>query len=173
MANSGSNRARTNAGSVADVELTNALDQILQRLSEAGHKVTNARRVVVELILRRAGYFTAADIYEALGDVDPGIGRATVFRTLDLLYEMKLVEKAALADGSHRYLLSQASHYQHITCSHCGAVRDFDESTLNELFQQVAHLTRFRIRGHRLEVFGLCENCQEVEQPQPPVLLTV
>lgn len=174
MANSGNNRAaRLNVGPIAEVELASAVEQILQRISEAGHKVTSARRVVVELILRQAGYFTSADICEALKSVEPGVGRATVFRTLDLLNEMHLVEKVHLADGCHRYLVCQTNQHHHLICSRCGTASDFDEPTLNELFQQLARQTRFRIRGHWIEVFGLCENCQEVEQAQQPVLLTV
>lgn len=159
---------RARPGGVIDAPLTNAVEKTLQRISEAGHKVTSARRVMVEVILRRSGYFTAADIYEDIKHAAPGVGRATVFRTLDLLNEIQLVEKIHQGDGCHRYVVCQTQHHHHLVCSSCGSTSDFDECTLNDLFQQLAQQMRFRIRGHWLEIFGVCENCQEAEQAASP-----
>ncbi len=159
-------------GAAIEAELTGALDRAIQRISEAGYKVTAARRALVDLILRRSSYFSAADIWEDVQNLAPGVGRATVFRTLDLLTEMQMVGKIHVSDGYHPYVVCQGHHHHHMICSNCGTTSDFDECTLNELLQQLEHQTHFRIRGHWLEVFGVCESCQQVEKVEP-LLVTV
>jgi len=156
------NKGQPGTGPLVGAEFGISAEKIMETLGQAGYKSTSTRRVVVDLILRRAGYFTAAGLCEDTRLIAPGIGRATVFRTLDLLNELGLLEKVHLADGSHRYTICQSQRH-HLICASCGSASFFEESSLSDLLQQLAQRTRFQIRGHRLEVFGVCEKCQTTE----------
>ncbi|MEI7556521.1 Fur family transcriptional regulator [Candidatus Chlorohelix sp.] len=143
---------------------TSAGEEIMQKISESGYKLTESRRVLVELALKHEGHFSAADLYETIKSEAPSVGRATVFRTLDLLTSMQLLEKIHLGDGCHSYVVCQSRHHHHLICNTCGLTIDFENCHLNELLQDLSRLTNFSIKGHWLEVFGQCERCQNKEQ---------
>ena len=143
------------------IEHTLAGDEIMQKISRAGHKVTESRRVVVELALRRTGYFSASDLYDEMKREAPTVGRATVFRTLDLLSSMHLLEKVHAGEGCHSYVICQSHHHHHLICNNCGTAVDFEDCSLSDLMQRLAQETRFLIHGHWLEVFGECEGCRQ------------
>jgi Fur family ferric uptake transcriptional regulator len=147
------------------IEKSSSGEEIMQKISATGHKVTESRRVVVELALKRESPFSAADLYEDIKRLAPSVGRATVFRTLDLLSGMQLLEKVHLGEGCHSYVVCQTRHHHHLICNSCGRTVDFEDCQLNELMQELARQTEFSIKGHRLEVFGHCRSCQENEKP--------
>ncbi len=89
-----------------------------------------------------------------------GIGRATVFRTLDVLSEVGAVERIDLPTGEHAYLACEPVHHHHVVCSRCGQSRDIDDAGLRRVVSDVARRTGYRIDDHRLELFGLCPACQ-------------
>ncbi len=144
---------------MSKIEHTPGGDLIMEKISEADHKVTESRRVVVELALKRDNAFSAAALYDDVKQLAPSVGRATVFRTLDLLSSMGFLEKVHMEDGCHNYVVCHGQHHHHLICNRCGAAVDFEDCSLNELLQQLASRTGFQIQGHWLEVFGLCRNC--------------
>jgi len=138
---------------------------ILERLEQEGLRSTQPRRVVVDEIVRRDTPFTSAELLESVQLRSPGIGRATVFRTLDLLSRMGILQRIHQdADGGrcHTYLACDGSHHHHLICNACGSVTDFQEdATLDALVRKVEQHTAFKIEGHRLELVGLCPHCQD------------
>ncbi len=154
----------------AETGFANTLELTLQRIGAAGYKVTVARRAVVELILRRANYFTAAEIWGDLKQTAPGTGRATVFRTLDLLSELEVLEKIHLSDGCHRYLVCLNQQHYHLICSSCGTSTNFTESSLTKLLQELAKRAQFEIHNHRLDMFGVCQQCQQAQNSLLPAV---
>jgi Fur family transcriptional regulator, ferric uptake regulator len=139
-------------------------DAILKRLSEAGFKLTDSRRAVVELMLKRQGHFSASDIYEDTKREAPKVGRATVFRTLDLLSQMNMLERIHIGDGCHSYVICESHHHHHIICSSCGSSISFENCELEGFIKKLESQTNFRIHGHWLEVFGECVTCQQLDK---------
>jgi Fur family transcriptional regulator, ferric uptake regulator len=140
------------------------LETLLQRLEDQGYKRTTPRRMLLAEIARRPGPFTAAEIYAALQSQEAGIGRATVFRTLDLLAEIGLVQRMHDEQGggvSAAYLACEPVHHHHIICSSCHAVWDFVEGDLEASIAAVARRNAFQMREHRLELYGVCAACRE------------
>ncbi len=136
----------------------------LPTVDRAGPRQTRPRRLVAELIAGRTGHFTAADLAaDAQGRGLP-LGRATIFRTLELLLGGGALERIDLPDGSHAYVECAPSHHHHAVCSRCGSVVDFDDAELAAVVRAVARRTGFRIDSHRLELFGLCPACQAGER---------
>ena len=140
------------------------VEAILKRLDDEGHRLTGPRRAVLEEVVSRDGPFTSADLLQAMQKQAPGIGRATVFRALDLLARMGVVQRIhSDPDGGrcHAYLACDTFHHHHLICSSCGSVTDFTEDkALDALVREVERCTAFRIEGHRLEFTGCCPVCQ-------------
>ena len=129
-------------------------------LDKAGFRRTEQRRLIGELIAARAGHFTAADLAAEASSRGLGLGRATIFRSLEVLLQMGLVERIDLPGGAHAYVGCAPRHHHHAVCSRCGTVVDFEDRELASVVTDVARRTGFRIDTHRLELFGLCPTCQ-------------
>ena len=129
-------------------------------LGRAGYRATAARRAVADLIADREGHFTAADLVEDARSRGLGIGRATIFRTLDVLAELRAVERLDLPTGEHAYVACEPAHHHHVVCSKCGRSSDADDTGLRAVVRDIERQTGYRIDDHRLELFGLCPACQ-------------
>ena len=132
-----------------------ATDETLARLEGLGHRATGSRRAVLDAISLKHAPFTVEDICEAA----PGVGRATVFRTMKLLQDLELVCRLPLGDGGVRYEVSRSEHHHHLICSRCGAVTEFSDPELDALIVTNARREAFRLDSHSLELYGLCAAC--------------
>ena len=133
---------------------------LLSALERSGYRLTDPRRAVVGLIAGRAGHFTAADLVADARSHRVGIGRATIFRTLEVLADLRAVERLELPGGAHAYVGCEPVHHHHIVCSTCGRTTEIDDAGLRPVVREVARRTGFRVDDHRLELFGLCPACQ-------------
>lgn len=133
---------------------------LVEALDRAGHRRTAPRVAVVELVAAREGHFTAGALVDEARRLRPAIGRATVFRTLDLLASLGLVERVDLPGGEHAYVVCEAAHHHHAICTVCGRAEDVDEAGLAEVLERIAERTGFLVATHRLELFGLCPACR-------------
>ncbi len=134
--------------------------RLISRLADQGFRITGPRRDVVSAVCRRDESFSAEDLYEELRSTHSGVGRATVFRTLDLLVGMRLLDRVHRPDGSHCYVLGGPGHRHHLICSSCGTVIEFQDCNVAELVAGLTSRTHFRIESHWLELYGTCERCQ-------------
>ena len=132
---------------------------ILRTLDATGHRLTEPRRAVAELVDRRAGHFTAADLVADALVERPGIGRATVFRALELFQELGVIERIDLPSGEHAYVACEPEHHHHVICSNCGRSVDIDDRGIRAVTKKIAKRTGYRIDQHRVELFGLCPAC--------------
>lgn len=132
---------------------------ILAALDRAGFRLTGPRRALASLIAGRTGHFTAAELIEATRDRRLGIGRATVFRTLDALANLEVIERIDLPTGEHAYVGCERAHHHHVVCSGCGRTSEIDDAGLRSIVSDVARRTGYRVDEHRLELFGLCPTC--------------
>jgi Fur family transcriptional regulator, ferric uptake regulator len=136
-----------------------AAEPLVTVLDDAGYRVTAPRRAVSELIAARSGPFTAADLVADARSRRLGIGRATIFRSLDLLEGLGAVERLDLPSGEHAYVACEPAHHHHVVCSRCGRTADVDDAGLQAVTREIGRRTGFRIDTHRLELFGLCPAC--------------
>ena len=135
-------------------------EEMLDALDRAGVRLTGPRRKLTALIERREGHFTAADLLKDAGRRRMGIGRATVFRLLELLSEQGLVERIDLPDGTHAYIPCEPTHHHHLVCLNCGATTDVDDCGIEAVTREAARRSGFKIEQHRLELFGRCPDCR-------------
>ncbi len=133
---------------------------LIDALGRAGIRVTAPRRAVAGLIAARSGHFTAADLVADARRAAPGIGRATVFRTLDLFSTLRLVERVDLPAGDHAYVACEPAHHHHAICTGCGLSFDIEDVGLADVLAVIGERSGFEVTAHRLEVFGRCRVCR-------------
>lgn len=130
-------------------------------LDQAGYRLTEPRRAVAELIARREGHFTAQDLLDDAKVRRLGIGRATVFRALDLFTELQVLERLDLPTGEHAYVpCAPAGHHHHIVCSQCGRVTEVDDAGLTGAVEEIQRRSGWQVESHRLELYGRCPRCR-------------
>jgi Fur family ferric uptake transcriptional regulator len=139
---------------------------IVTILDRAGYRLTEPRRSLAALIASRDGHFTAGELVTEARARRLGVGRATVFRTLDVLEGLGAVERLDLPSGEHTYVVCDPAHHHHVVCSRCGRTDEIDDAGLRKVVREVARRTGYRVDEHRLELFGLCPACL-ASQPGP------
>jgi Fur family ferric uptake transcriptional regulator len=158
----GSRQTATKARIIAGVTLANP---IVDALDQAGYRVTGPRRVVADLITEHNGHFTASDLEGAARSRRLGISRATLFRALELLTELHVVERLDLPSGEHAYVPCAPAHHHHVICSRCGRTTKVDDCGLAGVVAEIGRQSGYQIETHRLELFGLCRHCQAKTSP--------
>jgi Fur family ferric uptake transcriptional regulator len=138
---------------------------IIAALEDAGCRLTEPRRAIAGFVAGRGGStFTAADIVADVRAQRLGIGRATVFRAIDLLVSVGVVERIDLQNGEHAYVACVPTHHHHVVCSRCARAVEVGDLGLGAVAREASRRTGYRIDEHRLELFGLCPVCQR-DQP--------
>ncbi len=132
---------------------------LIDALDRAGYRLTEPRRAMAGLISDQVGHFTAADLVGDARTKRVGIGRATIFRALDLFEGLGVVERLDLPSGEHAYVPCEPVHHHHVICSSCGRTEDVDDPGIEAVTRSIGRTTGFRIDSHRLELFGLCPAC--------------
>jgi Fur family ferric uptake transcriptional regulator len=137
---------------------------LLDDLRDQGFKITSPRHLVIQSVAGKEENFTA----EALATELAPIGRATVYRTLKLLLEQGLICRVVLSDGSVCYRPSHQAHHHHLVCVSCGATEDVHLTDVEAVIDGVREATDYEIVGHRIEVYGFCPSCKQLQHAYIP-----
>jgi Fe2+ or Zn2+ uptake regulation protein len=143
-------------------------DAILAVFERQGLRNTRPRRLIAEQLAALAASrsdFTAQDLWRELQALDPHLGRATVYRAVDVLLGQGLLDRVSFADGTHRYRLCGVTHHHHLTCTQCQRVVEISACLPPELLAAISATTDFAIEGHSVELFGRCSACREDQPP--------
>jgi Fur family transcriptional regulator, ferric uptake regulator len=134
---------------------------IVGALEQAGYRLTSPRRALAQLIAGQRGHFTADGLLAESRRRRLGVTRATVFRSLDVLADLELVERLELQSGEHAFVACRpAQHHHHIACSSCGRSTEVADHGFESVAASIARKTGYRVDLHRLELFGLCPACR-------------
>ena len=146
------------ANTQSHIHLTPA--EIEHRLKQHGYRLTSPRSAVVQAVLRHDRPFTAEQLVSELAVSDDPPGRATVYRTLEVLASMDVLTRIVSPDGHPSYLSGAPGHRHHLLCQKCGTTVTITACPIPELLSARARDTDFVINDHTLEVFGICPACQ-------------
>lgn len=132
-------------------------------LRDQGLPVTHQREAVAEVVFASEEHLSVDDIESALRERDERIGKATIYRTLDLLVRSRLVEEHDFGEGFKRYehRLSSRPIHEHMICVECGTVTEFESNELYRIENRVRAEYGFAPVRRRLEIYGLCKACQD------------
>lgn len=143
-------------------------DRFKTLLKEKGLKVTMQRIEILEALEDRPDeHLTAEEIYELVKERNPDIGLATVYRTIQLLAELNLIDKLNLGDGFVRYEIGRQSgdgtihHHHHLVCLNCGNVLTFQDDLLEALEHRIEETMGFEVVDHEVKLLGFCRDCKE------------
>lgn len=133
-------------------------------IRELGLKVTNQRLQILDIVRKGSHHFTAQEIFESVTARNPEIGFATVYRFLRTLSEQKYVTEVRMGGMPARYEWAAKKHHDHLTCTHCAKIVEFENTEIERLQERVAKEHGFLLTGHVLELYGLCPECKAEEK---------
>lgn len=136
-------------------------DILLKELRKKGYKLTEARRAVVEIVAQSPCALSPADVYELAKERYPTLGLVTVYRTLEKLEELHLVQRVHQDDGCNAYLPEAEGHKHLLICKECKKAVYFEGDDLDDFFDEVGKKHHFVVNDHWLQLFGICENCKK------------
>ncbi len=141
-----------------------------QELVSRGVRMTHQRRLLVQLIQGADSHMDAVELWQRARTKDPTINRVTVYRTLNMLKRLGLVDELDLLHlegGRHYYEARSTRDHIHLACLKCGRIQEFESSLFEKLKGQIERERRFRIQVVRVEAGGLCDICQEKQSNVP------
>jgi Fur family ferric uptake transcriptional regulator len=133
-----------------------------------GLRSTRQRDIILDFFLATHQHVSVEELYLKIKAAHPGIGSATVYRTLKLFVEAGLAREVLLHDGQTRYEhVVEGEHHDHLVCTSCNAVIEFENETIEKLQDDIATRHGFYIKSHKLEIYGLCAQCRATLTPPP------
>ena len=131
-------------------------------LREQGLPVTQQRESIAEVVFSASGHLSVEDIEERLRERGERIGKATIYRSLEMLVKSGLVEEHDFGEGFKRYehLFGQKPVREHLICTECGKVSEIHSTELVRVQEEEARRHGFAPSRYRLQIYGVCANCQ-------------
>ncbi len=132
------------------------------RLADAGYRRGGARQAVIDLLQQQPCALSAFEIEDRLRDGDRRVARASVYRVLDELEKLKLVQRIEVGQGITRYEAHHPDghhHHHHLVCDTCGQVIPFEDEGLERAIHKVADRVTFHVSEHEIVLHGTCADC--------------
>ena len=139
-------------------------EMLKAQLAQRGLKSTRQRTLIVDTFLAAKGHLDVDSLLAEVRRADPRISAATVYRTMKLLAELGIAHAQRFGDGHTRYESAvDRHHHDHLICTRCGAIIEFENDRIEALQDSVARRHGFKVTRHKLELYGLCHNCQKAK----------
>jgi Fur family ferric uptake transcriptional regulator len=137
-------------------------DELLAKfMSERGLKSTRQRSLIIDTFFASHGHLSVEELWAKVRTSDARVSVATVYRTMKLLGESGLAHARNFGDGQTRYEAAVGRHHHdHLICTNCGAIVEFENDRIEAMQDAVARRHGFRVISHKMELYGLCKNCQ-------------
>ena len=145
-------------------------EKVKDLLREKGLKVTSQRLMVLNILSAHGDeHLTVEEIYDLAKEESPEIGLATIYRTVQVLLELHVIEKVTFDDGFARYELNgeetgSGHRHHHAICTQCGKVYSLETDLLDTLEKQVFESLGFEVTDHEVKLHGLCSACRRKAQ---------
>lgn len=134
----------------------------LNVLNANGYRITSPRKAIIDIILSTEVALSPLDIYECVRKKHSGTGLVTVYRTIEKLYELGLVQRLHQEGGCHMIIPALKGHNHLLICASCGRFEYFEGDDLSKLFSRVGNRTGYLIKEHWLQLFGTCPHCANI-----------
>ena len=132
----------------------------LEQLHDNGYRITAARRAVVNTVYGNTHALTPTEVYDQARKKYRALGLVTVYRTLEKLEELHLIQRVHQSAGCQAFISAGEGHQHLLLCQNCGQAAFFEGDDLDTLTRSIAAKTGYQINEHWLQLFGLCANCR-------------
>lgn len=138
------------------------------RFRSLGLKRSAVRDAVIEAFFKSRGHVSVEELTERTRGASPTVSQATVYRTMRLLVDNGLAAARDFGGSRARFEPAHKGHHDHLICTSCGVVREFEQPVIEDLQERVASELGFVIDSHKLELYGRCARCRKAEgHPDP------
>jgi len=139
-----------------------ARERLASWIASRGLKATRQRDLIVDTFFSQTGHLSVDELVEKAKQRDPSIGAATVYRTMKILADAGLASARHFEGGQTRYEAAlDRHHHDHLICTSCGNIVEFENERIEELQDRVAEEHGFTVMHHKLELYGLCAECKQ------------
>ena len=135
----------------------------LRCLKASGYRLTSPRQAVVEALASSERAINATEIFDIAREQYPTLGLVSVYRTLEKLEELELIQRVHHPDGCQAFIAGFTGHQHLLICQNCGRTQFFEGDDLDQLFERVALESGYQIKEHWLQFFGFCAECQKLD----------
>ena len=141
-------------------------EKFVEKLSSHNFKLTRQREDILNVLLDNPHYhFSAEELHEKVKKINPDIGLATIYRTLELFCELDILDRLDFDSSYKSYELNlEDKHHHHLVCVSCGKITEFNDRVLEEFERNLEKNHNFKIVEHRIKFFGYCNQCQDDKQ---------
>ncbi len=140
---------------------------IISTIQQSTYKLTPQRETILKILVDNVNeHLSAEELYFILKEVNPDIGLATVYRTLDIFYELKILEKITFGNGIAKYHLRQTfnnSMHHHLICTRCHNIDTISNPIFTKLIKYVNSEYGFEVQDNTIAIHGICEECKNNE----------
>jgi Fur family ferric uptake transcriptional regulator len=144
--------------------MTYTLDDICKKLQHKNYKITPQRQEILKTLLNNVGkHLSAEEVYNIVKEENLEIGLATVYRTLELLSDIDVLQKLNFDDGKTRYEFNdnEIHHHHHLICLNCSKVSEFEDDLLDTLEANILEKCNFKVVDHKVKFYGYCKDCNK------------
>ena len=136
-------------------------DIFLDFLKQHNLRWTPQRKLILKVFLQLEGHVAIDDLHKKIRSEDPTIGIATLYRTMKLLIDARLVEMHTFNERTTYESLYQVNHHDHLICQICGKTVEFEHPLIEKYQIEVCERYGFDLKSHRMELLGFCNECQK------------
>jgi Fur family ferric uptake transcriptional regulator len=134
---------------------------LIAQLQNRGMRITPQRAIIFEAIEKLEGHLTAEEIFEQVQKVNPYVSLATVYRTLELLQEMGLINQTNFGRSQTYFALKDHGPHHHLVCTECARIEEFSDEIFDSVRSELKAKYGFRAYTDHMSIFGVCKNCLE------------
>jgi len=135
-------------------------NRIVSQLQNKGHRITESRSAIINLLEHTDHPLTAKAIHKILDRVGTRVNITTVYREIEFLLDKKILVKVPLLDNELHYEINGPEHHHHAMCTVCGTIYQIKLESEQNLLEEAHHKIAFDIQRHSLAFFGICPSCK-------------
>ncbi len=151
---------------MGDTLMKQNTDSLVKELRARGIRVTPQRAIIFEAIENLEGHITAEDIFQQVQQANPYISVATVYRTLELLQELRLVNQTNFGRSQTYFALKDHGPHHHLVCTECGSIKEFEDELLEPVRVQLKKQFGFQADTEHMSFFGICRECARCKKAE-------
>ncbi len=138
----------------------------LNHLQANGHRLTKPLKILVNILAESQFILNPTEVYSLAKKIYPKIGLVTVYRAMEKMESAGLIERVHMPDGCQSFFQAREGHQHLLICLNCGKAEYFEGEDLHLFFQEISTQNGYQIRNHWLQLFGICEICQNQNSNQ-------